>query len=296
MKTILFILLLAGYSCAFSASADSKPRADSHAQQTAPKEMGAKAAVSLLGTDKNPFIVKRIDDVESPEKIAQQEQDRLEKASNERAIVTWTIVMAIASLLLAIVASVQLGMFLTQLRLMKAGAEDTKNAAFAAKAQSDALMAAERAYVKISHAAPGITPLTAGFSNYIEFEIKNWGKTPAHVTDVHIGFKLLEYGEALPIPYPFGTQSRESFPNAFLVSDESIYIDKHVSLDPLSDTSKQLWVFGHVDYIDAFNRRWRGGYARKFVDSKDNNLAYNTEARDNFDRERVIGEGDDWNK
>ena len=39
-----------------------------------------------------------------------------------------------------------------------------------------------------------------------------------------------------------------------------------------------LYLFGYVDYIDAFGQRHRGGYARLFMpEQKENNLVFVTE-------------------
>ena len=195
----------------------------------------------------------------------------------------------------AIIALFQLFMFYRQLKLMGKTNNNAEMASKAALLQAQAMMNAERAYVKMLHQKPGFK-LIDDDSSVVNVEVKNLGRTPAQVTDAIIDFKFLDYGEPLPIPYPFRPIKRESFPNGFLMPDESIHFNRHVSTKQAMATGKQLWVFGYVDYIDVFNQRWRGGYARKYVDQKDDNLVYNYEARDNFDRERSPEEGRDWDQ
>ena len=169
---------------------------------------------------------------------------------------------------------------------------ETRRTANYAHAQAESFKRSERAYVKLSHVTPGLKP--DGNSHAVTMEVKNWGKTPATVTDVRIGFAIIPFGDPLPEPRPYPSEERESFPNALLVPSEYFLLTRHIRTNPV-DIDKQLWMFGHVDYKDAFNQRWRGGYARKYIDNIDNNLVRNTERRDDFDRRRQPGEGNDWN-
>lgn len=181
-----------------------------------------------------------------------------------------------------------------QIGVSQKAADAAKLAADANNAQARFFKSAERAYVKISHRDPGIRMEEDSDCCEIIFEVRNWGRTPGEVTDVVIGYKLLEFGKKLDVPYPFSNAERESFPNAFLVANEAFFISKHIKKSQFLNVDKQLWVFGYVDYIDAFGDRWRGGYARKFVDQKGNNLVYNTESRENFDHKRKKPDGQDW--
>jgi hypothetical protein len=58
-----------------------------------------------------------------------------------------------------------------------------------------------------------------------------------------------------------------------------------------------LYIIGYVDYIDAFDRHWRGGYPRVYDpvrNGTDNNLTFVPAAGYNYDRARKPGEGRDW--
>lgn len=188
----------------------------------------------------------------------------------------------------------------------KAAGKTTEKAANAANTSAKATMLAERAYVKMSHVSPGVRWIEGNKELFeIEVEVKNHGRTPASVTDVMIGAKLLENGVLLPKPFPYPTRERESIPNAFLVTNETFFHTRTFPLrgQDLADAkcgAKKLWIFGHVDYIDTFNTRHRAGYVRFYIpvvdDGRKNNLFYMTEARYNYDRPRKQGEGNDWDE
>jgi hypothetical protein len=59
--------------------------------------------------------------------------------------------------------------------------------------------------------------------------------------------------------------------------------------------TKTLYFVGYVDYIDAFNGRHRGGYARVYSQNeKTNNLVFVTSSAYNYDNSRPEGVGRDW--
>ena len=214
--------------------------------------------------------------------------------------------------LMALIAIFQLWMFKRQLNLMEDGARDARNVASAAqcsanaaKASADALMLAERAYVKLSHVTPGLKIKEGKSFCEVEIEIRNHGRTPATVTDVHIWGKLLEHGEPLPVPFQYPPQ--EQSPSAFLVTQEAFFKTQVLPLlgiqsEEVICSAKRLWVYGHVDYIDVFGRRYQGGYARihepwlgdGLKEPNRNNLVYPIDGRYNYDRLREPGEGNDW--
>src|SRR5215469_14667542 len=66
----------------------------------------------------------------------------------------------------------------------------------------------ERAYVKISHPSPGIRQLKSDGSIRLTVSIKNYGKTPATVTNVVIKPIVVPHGDQLP-PVPDYTVQRE---------------------------------------------------------------------------------------
>ena len=208
---------------------------------------------------------------------------------------------------LLIEARKQFPHFKENVEAAKSAAKTAQDSADAANTNAKALRLAERAYVKMSHVPPGVRWIKEHPELCeVEVEIKNYGRTPANVTDARIGAALLENGKPLPDEFPYGSAKRESFPNAFLVTNEAFFLQpKSIPLrgKDLTDTKcygKTLWIFGHVDYIDTFNQRHRSGYVRIFNphvdDGKRNNLFYMTERRYNYDRPRKNGEGNDWDE
>ena len=161
-----------------------------------------------------------------------------------------------------------------------------------------------RAYVKMSHLPPGLDTETLT----IRIRVKNFGKTPARVTDLLIKPLVLTDGTtSLPDPdYSVSEKEIGESKQAFLVTNDKIFVTRKLPLSPadlaaIKDGLRSLYVYGYVDYIDAFKRRHRGGYGRVFVPSLDtgppqkrNNLNVVADGRYNYDRPRKPGEGNDW--
>lgn len=180
-----------------------------------------------------------------------------------------------------------------------------KAAADAANASATSMQLAERAYLRISFEMPGVRwKEKSGNGLYLEALVKNFGRTPAVITDIRIGIAPREHGDLLPAEFPFPTAERESIPNGLLVPQDHLSHEKFFGLRPESledirTAAKRLWIFSHVDYIDTFGTRHRAGLARLYermlegrTDST--NLMLSTERRYDFDRKRKNGEGNDW--
>ncbi len=194
-------------------------------------------------------------------------------------------------------------MFWKQLGLMKDSVKDGTKVANAASAQANSLKAAERAYVKLAHTeAPHIDQKKNWGA--VRMEIKNYGRTPATVTDAVFGANLLDIAASLEIPPPYPANDvREAIPHAFLVTQDFFYTSKTFPLverdrEAILCGEKRLWIFGYVDYIDAFNERYRGEWVRVYNplldDGEQNTLVYPNIGRYNSDRKRKNGEGNDW--
>ena len=181
-----------------------------------------------------------------------------------------------------------------------------KTSADAALKTAEASIAAERAYVTMSHKTPpalGINTVTpeGKCQARINLEIKNFGRTPARVINLLLTTKCVPSGQSLTEPPDYGDAKPVRI-NAFLVTRGNvIHMQPNFEFEAdmnLVDVGKMdLWVYGYVDYVDAFGQRHRGGYARVYLPGKspnENNLGFGTESRHNYDRPRVPGEGDDW--
>jgi hypothetical protein len=159
----------------------------------------------------------------------------------------------------------------------------------------------ERAYVKMSHYPPGAM-FGTGPSVDTQIEIKNFGNTPARITNVVVNAWVSPKGKPLPEQVTYKPISGP-VPGAFLVSNDSFVFFSSVEIletdrAGIRERTRQLHVIGYVDYIDQFGQRHRGGYARKYeaAGPTNNNLVYVPERGYNYDRLRLPGEGGDWDQ
>lgn len=216
MKNALFLLLL---TCSFPLAAqDNKvgngPSQTKSAQQKATTNQPAPVVVS---------VKTEINQQPAKEDAKQEQAHPPEEISSWKATF-WSAV--IASLALA-VAFGQFWYFGNQLRVMANTLEANKTSADAALIQAESIKLAERAYVKMSHksgdsqiANPGLVLDENSNSWEVHIEIKNFGQTPARITDVAIEDLVLPKDGKLPdvpiLPKPINPIQ------AFLVRDDFI--------------------------------------------------------------------------
>lgn len=178
----------------------------------------------------------------------------------------------------------------------------------------------ERAYVKVKPRKPGIE-----FTDSKEFigmpeavcnlEIMNYGTTPARVTDVVSLYRIMASGQPLPNEPEYEIPNNHTAAVAFLVKGESFFnfvgedlntVER--SLSSLESGENILYLYGYVDYIDAFGQRHRGGFGFEYCPAIDkdvktyideayanrHNLLNLAMSSYNYDRSRTKGEGNDW--
>ena len=174
--------------------------------------------------------------------------------------------------------------------------------------------ASERAYVKLSHRAPGVDWLS-NTSCVVRLRVKNFGATPADVTDVLMAHRVVSANGDLPEEPPYGSGEPDRMPEQFfLVKDDEFTTSEVFEVTPqeradINGATSLLLVFGYVDYIDKFGSRHRGGYARMYdyaIDqtrppiishddyARRNNLPNFPHRAYNYDRLRKPSEGNDW--
>ena len=85
-------------------------------------------------------------------------------------------------------------------------------------------MAAERAYVKMSHRSPpGLTIDINSNEVWVVIEIKNSGRTPADVTNVLLSWLVLLKGQSPPaVPNYPPPENTGALTTAFLVANDSV--------------------------------------------------------------------------
>lgn len=282
-----------------------------------PKEAKQSAQVEQRGTEKSPVFVKGEITTKKTEKEAEGDsKEREQKAAADAALVKYTGFSAFFAGLVLLVAIVQVGLFVWQLRLIKRATDDAGVAASAAKNSAVALMTAERAYVKLSHVPPGLNiEKTDGFF-WVSEQVKNFGNTPALITDVVITFKLIAKDKALPTVLEYEKRSGRQPRQAFLVKGEEFFFNTSpqqmtaANLRSITADTHRFYVLGFVDYIDNFGCRHRAGYARVYNPDLDdrthysnekefldrNNLVFVSQVGYNYDRPRKEGEGEDWDQ
>ena len=92
------------------------------------------------------------------------------------------------------------------------------------------------------------------------------------------------------------------FPRSYLVTNDEIYYTITGNIDPptlaaVRSGAMTIWLFGYVDYIDAFSDHHRGGYGRRYDLTRPNdNLVFVTQHGYNYDRLRKRTDGNDWNQ
>jgi hypothetical protein len=171
----------------------------------------------------------------------------------------------------------------------------------------------QRAYVKISHLPPGVEVNPSG-NFWLKASIKNFGQTPARVTDIVMKPAVVAHNESLPTIPDYTCEDSGPPLRAFLVKDDEFFLPRHYSITQyqmkqVREHSADLYVIGFVDYRDQFGERHRGGYARRYypvIDdmkyeneaerAKRNNLLVFAQERYNYDRRRHRGEGKDWSE
>lgn len=219
------------------------------------------------------------------------------KQHKDTELSKWADPLNISTLLLSLVT---LGLVILALRQLRATHKTT------------------RAYVRISSCSPGIVFFDRTFpppAIACKLDVKNYGETPAHITDIVIQAYISEPNQLLPYPPDFTTARRYKCSDAFLVRDQSLFyqfydepILNKATIADIKGEKVILNLYGYVDYIDAFGKRHRGSFGQNYYaaydDSKEytddefskrNNLTFLMQRGYNDDRERKKDEGNDWN-
>ncbi|MEO8060252.1 MAG: hypothetical protein ABI671_18200 [Burkholderiales bacterium] len=287
------LVLLTGASSDHPRPAGS-PKSGQKQAQPAKSTQGTES--DQRGTEKLPLVVKVVDPKPTHQHTEQKPEEVREAPKEDRTL-------EIVSIIATGAATIVIAVFTTLLYCSTRGLWiEAKKAGDTAVTALASLASAERAYVKLSYERPGVV-LQSSIGT-VELKIKNWGKTPATVTNVRFGAALLPHGESLSIEFPYKGPVSSDIASAFLVPDEfytaSLPFPLHGTDErTIRDSGKKLWVFGHVDYIDVFRCRHRSGWVRTYIPSlqgTDDNLVYAVGDRYNYDRPRKKGEGNDWDE
>jgi hypothetical protein len=140
----------------------------------------------------------------------------------------------------------------------------------------------ERAFVKMTHPSPGIRPEATTGLFWFQLAIKNFGRTPATVTDVLLNHLVLPKGSQLPDKPSYKRQDA-TIPKAFLVANDEMFFQRFYQITSdemiaVADHQSDLYLIGYVDYTDQFRRSHRAGYARVYRPAVDDRNSYRTDA------------------
>src|SRR5262249_724264 len=102
-----------------------------------------------------------------------------------------------------------------------------------------------------------------GDYSWLTLKITNFGETPAEIVDIVVHW-IEELPEVPNVKREEGEE--ESFFGAFLVKSDWIIHNMRSrsfsNIRKIWDREIDIFVYGHVDYIDMFKKRHRFGFAR----------------------------------
>jgi hypothetical protein len=140
----------------------------------------------------------------------------------------------------------------------------------------------ERAYVKLSHPPPGIEPQLGTDLVRLQISVKNFGRTPAQITDIVLNPLVLSGNQPLPREPVYTRRDGGQAQKAFLVANDELFYVRYYQLEAgqmneVLDLAANLYLIGYVDYIDQFGEHHRGGYARLYGPRIDDRALYKTD-------------------
>jgi hypothetical protein len=142
----------------------------------------------------------------------------------------------------------------------------------------------ERAYVKLSHHAPGVywefpAPQKVLYSKdnrcwiRCDLEVKNFGKTPSGVYEIRVGHLIVAETDPVPEEPDYSSPTIETT-DAFLVTgnDFNQPVRREITRETFQAIYRghqALYLFARVEYRDKFGACHRGSYARRYAREAD---------------------------
>jgi len=218
---------------------------------------------------------------------------------------TFDAPVALFTALLVFAISVQLIWMARQESILQDSVNVASKAAAAALTQAEAFKLSERAYVKMSHDPPGVEfHVTSEGQSWLTvgLNVKNWGRTPARILKAVICYRCTPGTEMLPEKPVYDENAVHAQVQAFLVhNDFTGYVyERRIPTQQVIDVKEgrsNLWVYGHVEYLDIFDVLHVAGYGSFYVPEYDDparygpgqfekrsNLVFITELTYNYDR------------
>ena len=262
MRGVVSFIVLSGWLATATLAARSQPVPEPTDQPAGNQQVGDESALQSIASELR----------EIREETTRIEQQRAERDSRPGPPIysTWVLIL--------VTGGAVYGAFLT-LGAIKRQVDASVDAANAAKTSADAVMLAERAYVTISRKSKlRISDDPTGAIGF-DFEVKNHGRTPAHILGGRLTIAFSDYGTPAPV---MPSHSGIAIPPIFLVPGHCMkHADTVSSLgrDKIMGATQplevvglgtdpqpplELWLMGYVDYRDKFRGAHRGGFGRRF--------------------------------
>jgi hypothetical protein len=216
--------------------------ASSQQPQRQPSSSGQPATPDQRGTDISPLIVKLAPTPESQTEATKRANEQQDQSSSN-----WWLVRA--TVLLAVIGLMQLGVFGLQARRLRQTVEK----------MDDTAVQELRAYISAQPNGPlqGLTAATAVHTPTLNM---NHGRTPAYQVDVKAMLDVLPYPLPPDFPLPQVIVPRPSSKTVIHPQGGTAY--GAFSTAPISGFqigqidagTHRLYVFGRIDYVDAFSK------------------------------------------
>jgi len=207
MRKGLALLVLCGLTFAAWSAEPNKPNAKGRQPQPQAEQRGTEKAPVFVSGE----VVAKKDRSETTDEKTEREK----KTKGDEAVVEYTFVIAVCTLLLFVIAVIQALLFRRQLRLMRDGAEDARNVAVAARESADAVTAQTKLFIASESAhifaeiALDFSSIDNGIPNEFrtvkaDIFFRNYGKTPAVIQELR-GLLWADENtpQALPTSVPF---------------------------------------------------------------------------------------------
>ncbi|QOJ34144.1 MAG: hypothetical protein HRU82_03885 [Nitrospira sp.] len=242
------------------------PPKPSHPKYPHPTESNQQSAYDKRGTQDQPLIIKSLETPESAQERAYKRAERDEESTNDRWVLIWTAVSALATSTTAVIAGITAGIAIFSLRAIRDQVEANRVAAKAAqdaadattktvKAMQDTAERQLRAYLFVG--VEKCPNLSAPAAPEFRIFIKNAGQTPAH--DVfhwtNMGILPFPLREEPPGPDPSSPMIKTVIaPGAdFVAEHKGPPILTAKAIAAIQDGSQyRLYAWGQVLYRDIF--------------------------------------------
>jgi hypothetical protein len=284
--TLFVSLIVCSFLWAISNPPSPSSRPVAQHNHAAPNAEQQSASTDPRGTKAVPLAVEIIPPKEGTPEAERNEEERQQKAANERGLVVGTWVLTLATALLFAVAAIQAAFFWVQLQFMREGMRDATIAANAAKESADtaktqaeiardALEASQdtakrqlRAYVHVADVE--VNHGNDEWQPNIRIMIKNYGQTPARRVNHKVGTELPIIGPGL-----FKLKEEPHFSDLGPTQEitKSIMVSHgfwHKTVRPsVASKAVKYYVFGEITYSDIFSSSVRTTEYRLQLDIDD---------------------------